>query len=349
MSARSESIGLALAAGIVIAGIVLYAVITTKKTKERTEAGKQRTQAALRQAEEVPELTSMAPEASEPGAKKVSFETAEKAISMATRRVNALGSVTNQRVDEGQLPGLGVASDSPIDGETIRANARPNLGGAATDAASLPVLDSPDAESASDDTSVDETADAADAAEETPAAPAGGKGLPTPGSAEELIVMQDVQRHLRRLHSLLLRSDIPPAARDAELRRLEAAMDRLSPSTRRSMNALVKKGYTARVQGSPAPTAIKSGESLEDNEFGRKNDRPSDVIAIEERIQRMRSKLGHKAPKRNPPRMNPNMPPQRRGLPTSATSRIQPVRTGIPAAPTPKNRGGIPEATSRDL
>ena len=349
MSARSESLGLALAAGIVIAGVVLYAVITTKETRERTEAGKQQTQAALRQAAEVPELTSMTPETSAPGAKKVPFETAEKAISMATRRVNALGYVTNRDVNEGQLPGLEIPSESPIDGETIRANARQNMGEATTDAASLRISESADAGSALEDTDVDETPDVAEAAEEPLTAPAVGKALPKPGSAEELVVMQDVQRHLKRLHSLLLRTDIPPAARDAELRRLEAAMDRLSPSTRRSMNALVKKGYTARVQGSPAPTVAPSGESLEENEFGRKNDRPSDVIAVGERIRQMRSSLGKKAPKRNSPRAKANVPLQRRGLPASATSRIQSVRTGIPAAPPSKNRGGIPEATSRDL
>ena len=163
--------------------------------------------------------------------------------------------------------------------------------------------------------------------------------------------MRDVQKHLKTLHSLLLRTDIPPAAREAELRKLEAAMDRLSPETRRSMNALVKQGYSARVRGGDVPKVDGSGEALDANEYGRKDDRPSDVKAVEARINRLRNRLGTTTARSSASKTKARTGVKpAKTLPARSSSAIRSLRP-VSTAPTQKSSGGggLPSVQSNDL
>ena len=383
MSARSESLGLAIAAGAVIVGLLLFVSVRTDERKRAAAQDKEQNQAALREAEQVPTLASseVVPESSQtkraasrmPSLKgnSVKPRVAAENSTEALEPLPGLAVGTETLSKEGPAPGLPAGEANGIGGGTPEAR----LAGEALDPAGkdAPTTSGADefaigGDSESGETSADGDADNTEDADDTEdsddpkdaeVAPedaetdsarlgsAEAARLPKPGSPEELSVMRDVQKHLKTLHSLLLRTDIPPAAREAELRKLEAAMDRLSPATRRSMNALVKQGYAARVRGRDAPRADGSGESLEANEYGRKDDRPSDAGGPNS----LRNRLGTTTSR--------SSTVNRRGgtgvkpantLPAGSSSAIRSLRP-VSTAPSKKSSGGggLPSVQSNDL
>jgi hypothetical protein len=364
MSARSETLGLAIAAGAVIAGLALYVSVTTDAKKRSADATKQQNEESLRAAGEVPTFTKSV-ESAAPSERKDKPRTGvDKAARKVTQQVDV--ERTAQLDSEVEIPAVGLGRgadvrsvapslDEVVGGETGQ---RESFMEGALSGEKAPIedgIDTESGESAQTDTGETEDGDGnteVDGAENEPADLAGApveEKLPKTGSVEELAAMRDVQRHLSRLHSLLLRTDIPPAARENELRKLEAAMKRLSPATRRSMDALVKKGYTARVRNMRGTQKNVTGESLDSNEYGRKDDRPTDVKAVEARIKKLRSTLGPAAQK---PKLAPRQPSVLRagtgGLPTRGSSTMRAVQSGSRNT-SQKSGGSLPSVQSNDL
>ncbi len=136
-----------------------------------------------------------------------------------------------------------------------------------------------------------------------------------PGSREELLLLAEAERTLRRLKGLRLRTDIPPAAREQVQARLDAIMDRLPDESRKEMEAWIAQSQPRDER--PAGEPVEAGEAstitneIDDRKLGT-DDTPAAERNVKNKVDKLSSQLGVKRPNTTPPsygKVNPTILP----------------------------------------
>ena len=154
--------------------------------------------------------------------------------------------------------------------------------------------------------------------EEPPSQPQSASDIAV-GSTEELQLLSEAERTLKRLYFLRLHRDSSPAALQRETARLGQILDKLPPESRQSVQALLDRGYN-RATGDAAneeraKTTSTQARALDESTVGNIDDLPGDVQALGSRIDRLSTQLGVRRPS-VPVRASVNP----RGLPSLNTS-----------------------------
>ena len=116
-----------------------------------------------------------------------------------------------------------------------------------------------------------------------------------PGSKEELLVLRKAQKTLNRLYQLRLRGYTTPAMAEQEARKLVNLIDQLPLSTRKRVRAIIDAGYgkatqpsalqgTLNAQGAEAADVTKA-------ELGKVDSTPDDVKKLNSQIKALRTKV----------------------------------------------------------
>lgn len=149
------------------------------------------------------------------------------------------------------------------------------------------------------DTSKDTPSEEEDDKEQEEAVPVKAKAVdPIADSRRELQVLKDARQSLHRLHQLLLRPDVSRASSQQEADRLTTLLKQLPEDLQKEVRAWVKEGYDRRVQRASRRDGLSDrsaqGVGLEESTLGKRDDTPSDLRALDQRIRRLRVQLGTK-------------------------------------------------------
>ena len=147
------------------------------------------------------------------------------------------------------------------------------------------------------------------------------------GSKEELALLEATGRALEVLHNLRLRTDVPPAAAEAEAKKLADLLQQLSPETRKEVRKVIAEGYGRRMKGASNDDDLSQrgaeAAEVQRSEAGQVDDTPSDLKTLNLRIAALREQLKIR-PTPEPVNAREEPPANAREVPASAPREAPP-------------------------